>query len=177
VTESSFQEYSFGVDFSASAAYLAAVTGKKLAASIEIKVMDSPFSFRNTVRDWLLNFPQGSFFPELWIEEQFPAGRNIRAGQKLVRVQAFLEIAALDAGIEPCFVHPGTWRKLIYGNGRPDDPKERARQVAKKILGFEARHKVEHNICEGMLIGFYGHLQHHPEDTPSQAAFAAARRP
>lgn len=137
--------------------------------------MDSPWSFRNAVRDWLLGFPKESIHPELWIEEQFPAGRNIRAGQKLVRIQAFIEIAALDAGVEPCFVHPGTWRKLVYGNGRPDDPKERARQVAKEILGFEARHKNEHNICEGMLIGYYGHCQHHPEDTPRQAAFHTAR--
>ncbi len=173
---SSFQRYSIGADFSASAVYLAAVTGQKLMAQNELKLMDSPWSFRNNVREWLLQFPTGSIYPELWIEEQFPSARNIKVGQKLVRVQAFIEIAALDAGVEPCFVHPLTWRKLVYGNGRPDDPKERARSVAKEILGFEARHKIQHNICEGMLIAYYGHLQHHPEDTPNQAAFTTARR-
>lgn len=169
---------SIAVDYSGSAAYLACVRGREILAQEEIQMHDSPYTFFHHIQlkltVWNATYKA---FSEFWIEDQVPAGRNIIAGLKLVRVKTILELAGLEVGLEPCFAHPGTWRKRVLGNGRPDDPKERARQAAKEFFGFETKFKNQHNICEAMLIAFYGYLQHHPEElTLQEPSVGLARR-
>lgn len=153
-----------GVDYAGAAAYLACTQDREVLASQELRIGDRLYSFFHDLQDTLLLWKaEYNLIPELWIEDQMPVGRNIGAGQQLAAMKRTLELAGLEVDLEPCFVHPGTWRKLVYGNGRPYDPKEHAREMAKEIFGYEARHKNQHNICEGMLISRYGWLQHNRE--------------
>lgn len=156
-----------GVDYSGSAAYLAVIRNRELLAQRELKIGDRLYSFFHDLQgcldEWKNTFQCA---PELWIEQQMPIGRNIGAGQKLSAMERTLELAALEVDLEPCFIHPGTWRKRVYGHGAPHDPKEHARTMAKGLFGFEVRHKNQHNICEGMMIAYYGYLQHDPEAKP-----------
>lgn len=159
------QRSSLGADYSGSAAYLGCVSQGVTLAYKEFRMLDSPYTFRHAIQDWLAEISvTHNTWPEFWIEQPFVAGgRFPQVALQLVRTAAFLEAAAQDAGIEPCFVHPLTWRKRVYGNGRPDDTKQRARDGAKELLGFESRYKNQHNQAEGLLIAYYGYLQHHPE--------------
>lgn len=86
------------------------------------------------------------------------------SGLQLTRTATYLEIAALQAYCEPVFVDPGVWRKAVYGNGRPDDAKELARRTVLDRFGFETKFKYQHNICEAILIAYYGNLQQLADD-------------
>lgn len=169
---------SIGVDYSASAVYLGVVNKDTVLVSEELRMSDNPWGFYQNLIAFLQTFSElHESSPELWIEDQMPIPRNIGGGQKLYRMRTFLELAAMQANLEPCFIHPGTWRKAIYGNGRPEDLKETSRRVAKEIYGFETKFKNQHNQCEGILIGRYGWIQHHPEDKPIESsALALIRR-
>lgn len=146
-----------GVDYAGNAAYLGAVQGTRILGTCALKINDNPYVFFHTLINWLRSMvEEHNLSPELWIEDQFPSGRNIRAGQKLERMKTIVELAGFEAGMVPCFVNPGTWRKKIYGHGRPEDQKERARSVAYFLLDYETKHKVEHNMCEALLIAHYG---------------------
>lgn len=154
------------VDYSGSAAYLACTRNRALLAQKELKIGDRLYSFFHDVQEWLNTVKRdigNELQAELWIERQMPIGRNIKAGQQLSAMERTLELAALEVDLEPCFIHPGTWRKLVYGHGTPHDPKEHARTMAKEIFGFEVKFKNQHNICEAMMISRYGYLMHDPE--------------
>lgn len=151
---------SIGADFSGSAAYIGVVKGHTVLATSSIRLMDSPYTFFHTIQNWLGTvYKEHNTEPKLWIEQPFVAGSRFpQVALKLVRTATILEIAALEAGLEPCFVHPLTWRKKVYGHGRVDDIKERARTTAAELLGFETKHKIDHNICEALLIAYYGSI-------------------
>lgn len=154
----SSSQAAIGVDYSGSAAYLGVVKGDKVLATCTIKLADSPHTFFHVIQDWLKTIhEEHNTLPELWIEDYWINGKVFpKTGQIMARTATILEIAALEASIEPCFVHPGTWRKWVYGNGRPDDLKERARRVAKELFGFDSKFKNQHNMCEALLIAHYG---------------------
>jgi hypothetical protein len=156
----SSEKASIGVDYSGSVAYLGVVKNDRVLATSTINLGDSPYTFFHTIKAWLKTiYEEHDTNPELWIEQPFVVGTRFpQVALKLVRTATILELAALEAGIEPCFVHPGTWRKKVYGNGRPDDLKQRARDTAKKLFSFETKYKNQHNICEGLLIAHYGQI-------------------
>lgn len=151
---------SIGVDFSGSAAYLGVVKGHTVQATVSIRLMDSPYTFFHTIQNWLKTVHEEfATEPKLWIEQPFVAGSRFpQVALQMVRTATILEIAALEADLEPCFVHPNTWRKKVYGHGRPDDLKERARNTARDVFGFDTKHKIDHNICEAILIAHYGNI-------------------
>lgn len=167
-----------GVDYSGSAAYLGHVAGRTVLSTASITVMDSPYSFFHTIQDTLRAWKIASpTLPELWIEAPWIQGNRFpQVALQLVRTCTILELAALECDLEPCFVQPAAWRKRVYGHGRPDDPKQRARDVAKELLGFETKFKNQHNICEGLMLAFYGQLQHNPELLPEANPPSTRRR-
>lgn len=101
-----------------------------------------------------------------WIEQPFVNSRSPKAGQMLMRTATYLEIASLEALLTPVTVHPGTWRKKVFGNGRPSDTKATAiKYCADKLsyepptLGKTARAKnLDHNFADAACIAHYGQL-------------------
>lgn len=109
---------------------------------------------------WAFNIDRKVYIEEPWVRWN----KRPLSGLQLMRTATYLEIAALQAYCEPVFVNPGTWRKAVYGTGRPDDAKELARRTVLDRFGFETKFKYQHNICEAILIAYYGNLQQLKDD-------------
>lgn len=105
---------------------------------------------------------------ELWIEGSWVNGsRYPRSGLMMARTASTVESIALRAGLNPHFVHPLTWRKGVYGNGRPANPKTAALKFVKEtlhydlpVMGSSGRgSKLDHNYAEAIAIACYGGMQ------------------
>lgn len=92
--------------------------------------------------------------PVLYIEEPWTNGLKFpQASIKLARNQAYIELAAITMGYKVVLVHVMTWRKGVYGNGKPQDPKGTAIAWCLYNLGYETKN---HNLAEAACISYFG---------------------
>lgn len=98
----------------------------------------------------------------VWIEEPWINGKVYpRSAVLLTRMATYIELAAIHADYTPHYVHPLTWRKGVYGEGKHKDAKKLA--LAQVELKFSLVTK-DHNIAEASLIALYGALQEASND-------------
>jgi len=157
-----------GVDYSATQVYLTVVNEEVMASITLILPTDDSgkLAFFQNVIEVLESWDNEFGLPYLWIEQPFVNGKFPRPGMLIQRMATFLEIASLQALISPVFVHPGTWRKRLFDNGKPKDAKERAIAHVEEVLHYElptlgktarAKNK-DHNFADSACIAHYGHL-------------------
>ena len=153
---------SVGADYSSKAVYLASVSDKIVLRTSTIEIQNNNIElFLRELEDELRNFHWMHNNKYIWIEQPWVETLlRPMSGLQLARMATYIEVVAIRmARLIPQFVHPGTWRKEIYGNGRPKDAKELARQFVDDKFNFKTKYKYEHNICEAILISHYGNLQ------------------
>jgi Holliday junction resolvasome RuvABC endonuclease subunit len=152
---------SIGVDYSAQEAYLALTDAysEKVLHTVKLKLAgDLPEQRRayldNLTRMFASLIENFELNMVLWVEQPWVAGNHFpNTALKLVRNATYIEVAALAAGLDVRFVHVSTWRKAVFGNGKPQDPKGTAVAWVLYNLGFETKN---HNSAEAACIGFYG---------------------
>lgn len=145
-----------GSDYNGSTVYLGLLRDVKVLSTVSVD-FTFPKTGIETLRNVLRTFKEEFDIDKIWAEEAWVNGiRFPRSGMMLSRTQAFIEIAAYDNDIEPRFIHPMTWRKDIYGKPRPPNPKEVARKYVRELFGFETKFKNQHDICEAILLAYYG---------------------
>lgn len=96
------------------------------------------------------------YLEQLWFrgagKEGQRAASNINT-LSLHRVATRFETIAVALGLDVRFVHIGTWRLIVFGHGRPGDPKATA-------LRFVADHydyrTPNHNQADAICLGHYG---------------------
>ena len=150
-----------GADYSASAAYVALVSGNSVLTTATLHVDKDPRGFWLLLKQWLAAIDE-EYGPDYHFYIEMPWVRNDHyphAGVAMMRTATFIEIACYELGFTPILVSPGTWRKAVYGNGHPkEDLKELARRTAEEKFNFPTKYKNQHNICEAILIAHYGGL-------------------
>lgn len=149
----------FGADLSKRTIYLACVSKDKCHATASLDIVDNPLKGFLAIKNLFMAY-QKEFGPieKVIIEQPWANSKSPRPMSflDLGRAAAFVEIAALQANLEPVFVLPSEWRKVVYGTGRPKDVKELARATVKERLGWETKYKKDHNEAESILLGLYG---------------------
>lgn len=91
-------------------------------------------------------------------------GKRGDTGLFTMRSATILELAVYQANMNPVFVYPQTWRKVVYGHGRPEDTKLAAIEYVQEELQFDLPvmgktgrgNKPDHNIAEAICISIYG---------------------
>lgn len=161
-----------GFDYSGKIAYYAVVdkVSVKTSGSLEMPSTADPtelLGFFNKLEDLIETLDDEYHLPYIWIEQPWVNGMKFpKSGMMLMRMATFLEIAALEATTPPVTVHPGTWRKKVFGNGRPADTKKAALAYCENVLEYEvptfgktARAKAkDHNFADAACIAQYGYL-------------------
>ena len=149
-----------GVDLSKRYLYLACLKNEKVKATASLDIITDPLKAFQTIIDLLSSYSFDTDAKEVYIEQPWVNNSNPRpmSSLDLGRAAAFIELASLKVGLEPVFVSPTAWRKVVYGNGRPQDVKELARKTVLEKFGYETKWKKDHNICEAILLAFYGQL-------------------
>jgi hypothetical protein len=148
-----------GCDYSASEAFLAVVKDERVAHTVKLKLAGDLEEQR--LRYFLnLQYTFASLRDEkicettLYIEEPWIAGGHFpQAGLKLARNAAYIELAAITMGYRVIHVHVMTWRKGVYGHGKPQNPKGTATEWCLYNLGYETKN---HNLAEAACISYYG---------------------
>lgn len=112
-------------------------------------------NFLNSLRAIMRGLYSFEPFPEVIIEEPWINGQVFpRSAVLLTRMATFIEIACLDTNYVPVYVHPLTWRKKVYGSGRPKgDIKKLAMGWVMSEYDFTPQ---DHNYAEAILIASYG---------------------
>lgn len=148
----------FGADLSKRTIYLACVSTDKIHATASLDIVTNPLKGFIAIKNWFMACQMDRNIDKVIIEQPWANSRSPRPMSflDLGRAAAFVEIAALQAGLEPVFVLPSEWRKVVYGKGRPDNAKELARETVKERFDWETRFKKDHNECEAILLGAYG---------------------
>lgn len=157
-----------GVDYNSGTISLSCVNDPKVLATASLDITNLALSIPVVKR--LLQALLGEFTLDnkIWIEQPWVNGKQFpRSGLMMARTAAIIEVIATEIGIEVNFVHPLTWRKELYGNGRPKDPKNTAVKYVEEhfqykvpTLGKTARsQKPDHNLAEAICIAAYGQLQ------------------
>lgn len=151
---------SIGCDYSASECFLAISSKERVLHTFKLKLAGDLseqrrnyfYSIQKVLQTILEEFPDCK--RELYIEEPWVAGMHFpQAAIKLARNCAYIELAALESNMEVRFVHISTWRKGVYGNGKPQNPKGTAIAWVLYNLGYETKN---HNLAEAACIGYYG---------------------
>ena len=93
------------------------------------------------------------------IEDQHLAGRGgvpfVNALVGLVRVRAWWELLAMDAGVQVLLVHPQQWRSAVFEGwrgARRDEWKRRAVVMCEQLFGC----KLRQDEAEAVLIALAG---------------------
>lgn len=147
-----------GADYSAQEAFLALSDGETVQHTFKLKLAGDLSEQRRDYLDLLARTFSAclklEIKPILFMEQPWIAGAHFpQAGLKLARNAAYIEVSALAVGMDVRFVHVSTWRKAVYGNGKPQDPKGTAVSWVLYNLGFETKN---HNLAEAACIATYG---------------------
>lgn len=151
-----------GADLSKRFVYVGCVDEKKFRNTGTIEILDDAHGGFLLLKKMFEEYvAAGATY--IWIEQPWARNANARplSSLELGRTSGIVEIAAHEAGLIPHFVNPGSWRLKVFGYGRPADPKETARQFARDELGFETKHKKDHNLAESLCLAYYGIMVEH----------------
>lgn len=149
-----------GADLSKAVIYLGVVENAKAIANCSIKIDENPYlgfdMLRGAISSYIYEFGvDGLIIEKPWVRSPFGL-----TATELMRTATFVELAAYSNNLDPVFVLPNVWRKVVYGANPKGDTKEAAREMAQQLLGYETRFKKEHNVCESLLLALYGELMY-----------------
>lgn len=161
-----------GIDYSATRAYFGIVEKSKVLHIASLNLVD-PKAFLLQYQSLLTSFwsHYGVTGNKIVIEQSWSQeGHYAWTGLKTEHMKTLLQAGALlsKASIfEPIFVLPLVWRKAVFGNGRPENPKDKAVEWVKEHLDFEVPvigktgrgHKPDHNFAEAICLAVYGNMQ------------------
>lgn len=156
-----------GFDYSSTAAFLAYVSDKvervqKIPLSTDSK---ETIQFIDTLR-WMLHNDRERLNSTIYVEKAWVNGKHFPlSGLMLARTATIIETCALLEHYDVEFIHPKAWRKVVYGNASPQNPKEKAvnfvlekYQYTVPTIGKTVRSKApDHNIAEAICIARYGY--------------------
>lgn len=150
-----------GADLSGRVIYLAVTNGTKVLNTLNLDLSVDLLGSFNILQEWLTTLQlELRTHKDIFIEEPWVNGSHFpKAGMMITRTATILEVAAVTCDYRPILVHPGTWRKAIYGNAKQLEYKELARKTVLNMFGYETKHKNQHNTAEAALISHYGWLQ------------------
>lgn len=158
---------SIGVDYSSQVLYLACVDNSKVHSVSSIELTNTLWAFQ--ALKTLLEHFRTSYNAEnrVCIEKPWVSGMmRPKIGLMMTRSATIMELAALEAGFEPCFVLPPVWRKEVYGSAKFSDQKAQAVQYVEArfdyklpVMGKTGRGKIpDHNFAEAVCIAAWGQL-------------------
>lgn len=158
---------SAGADYNSASACLAVLKDKKVQycfTSHDMDKGDHDFLWQ-ALKSTMESMKQEYGITHIYLEDNFVSSRQrIYSGLQLTRMSAYIETAAFAVDIIPVMVMAQSWRKVVYGQGRPQDKKELARFFVKNEFGYETRFKYEHNMCEAICLAHYGNLVRSKEE-------------
>lgn len=150
---------SIGVDYAVQDAHIAVSDGErvlhytKVHLAGDLSEQHSSY-FHNLQSTFQTLMEEFKCPPILWIEEAWVNGMRFpQTAIKLAKNTAVIELAAAECGMEVRRVHISTWRKAIFGNGKPQDPKGTAKAWVLYNLGFETK---DDNKADAACISVYG---------------------
>jgi hypothetical protein len=149
-----------GADYNSSYLYIGCIDDNIVRSTATIDVTE-PIAGMRVIQKLLESYAREyHILKQVWIEQPWVNGLKYpRSGLMMTRTATILEIAALEIDFKPQYIHPSSWRQKVYGNARPSkDMKEYARQFVLDNFNYVTKHKNEHNICEAILLGYYGNL-------------------
>lgn len=152
---------SIGADYSATQVWLAVLDDKKVVhafGSADVGLEESEYEFFwQSLKAVLASISSNFECQWLYLERPFVNNQHRSySGLQMMRMCTYIETAAYACDITTTLVNPQSWRKVVFGNGRPDDRKELARFHVAHEFGYETTLKKDHNICEAICIAEYG---------------------
>ena len=156
-----------GCDYSSSTLYLACLNNLKVHAIASLNIEDLCHSLdplKALLHSYHFEYESKR---EIYIEQPWVNGiRYPRSGLMMMRSATILEVVTIESGLKPVFVHPLTWRKLLFGNGRPSDPKATAVNWVKENCHYDVPvfgktgkgHRADHNFAEAIAIAHFGEI-------------------
>lgn len=156
-----------GIDYSNTAAYLAFVSDK-VEHTNKIPLSDKgvdTMAFIDTLR-WILHNHRGDINNTIYVEKPWVNGKHFPlSGLMLTRTATLIEACSLLEQYDIEFIHPKIWRRVVYGDAAPKNPKEKAvdfvlEQYDYKVpsMGKTIKSKApDHNIAEAICIARYGY--------------------
>lgn len=151
-----------GCDYSGTVAYFAVSNGERVLHTAKVKLEGDLASQRRNYLDMLTkildSMKYGYSCQEImYLEQPWVAGNHFpQTAIKLARNAAYIEVAGLAAGLDVRTVHISSWRKEIYGNGKPTNAKGTAIEWVLYNLGYETK---DHNYAEAACIAVFGERQ------------------
>ena len=161
-----------GCDYSGKVISLAVVEGSKVKAIANLQVGEDLRTSYQLLKDYFRNaYDEYSCCYEVIIEKPWMrqvSGVRGDTGLFTMRTATILELAVTECNMVPVFVYPQTWRKGVYGNGRPKDTKVAAIDFVQEEIGYTLPvmgktgrgSKSDHNIAEAILLAYYGNKIH-----------------
>lgn len=143
------ESHDLGIDYSISNIYICSSNGRHLVMPVRKKASD-------TVTDLMIDFLNMQVFTNcksVCIEKPW-SHNNQLVSMQMTRIATIIEVAAGLSGMQTYLIHPGTWRKEIFGKGSGKTTKE-FKEIA---LAYAHEHGVEtndHNIAEARCIAEY----------------------
>lgn len=153
---------SIGCDYSSQDAHIAVSDGETVLHFVKVHLagdLSEQHSeyFHRLIATFETLIEEFKCEPILWIEEAWVNGfRFPQAALKLARNAAVIELSAAEAKMEVRRVHISTWRKEIFGNGKPQDPKGTAKAWVLYNLGYETK---DDNKADAACISVFGTRQ------------------
>lgn len=155
-----------GIDYAARSVYVATVGETTVKGVDSLTLPNEPsieekIEFLRQLKELLTNHnawydtQRTVYLETAWVN----VAVNAFTGIQMTRMASYIEVAALECGLWPQFVMPQTWRKAVYGHGKPKDRKEFSRLFVLEQFGYDTKKKKEHNTTESICLAYYGILQ------------------
>lgn len=157
---------SIGADLSKRVVFLGCLTTDGKVATANVDIFNNPLTGMELLNTVIGSYIKNYGATKICIERPWISNNSVRPMSflDLGRASAFVEVAALIQGLDPIFVFPSEWRKVVYGHGKPPDMKELARQTVLEKFGWETKYKNQHNEAESILLAHYGNLMEEIND-------------
>lgn len=138
-----------GIDYSTSNIYVCSSNGRFLTVPVQKKASESVTELMKAFLDMIVF--TGSH--AVCIEKPW-SNTNQLVSMQMTRIATIIEVAAGLSGLKTYLVHPGTWRKEIFGKGTGKSTKE----FKEMALAYAHEHDInttDHNIADAYCLAQY----------------------
>lgn len=148
-----------GLDYSTKALNLAIVDGASLLDCWEdalgLDVANQIVTMTQTCRHLLEFDVETVYCEELWFGGGSKNGKAVSNVNTLSlhRTATRFETVATALGLKVHFVHVASWRKIVFGHGRPAEPKGASLGFVENTYGYKT---TNHNMTDSICLAHYG---------------------